>query len=211
MVNKYFELERLKSTLQSRGLEDKMIAIIISKAEAEIDSAASDLMSEAMDKAITMGVEKDSADFINQLRPSATAFHLETQSGSTDFSDPPFPMLPRLLQNAKPIKDGSGVYKVIPVGGRGKPKPSIASNIFDAQKAVQAARAESAKQQYNTVTPSGSVKFRTATSKQDPSTSWVMPAKEKDFSEGLSEINANLEEEIGNIVLDVIRNYEESF
>ena len=42
------------------------------------------------------------------------SFEITTDSGRTDFSEPPFPMLPRLLKNAKVAKDGS-LYKVIPI------------------------------------------------------------------------------------------------
>lgn len=211
MINKFFELERLKETLRSKGLEDNSINVIVSNAQAEIENAISKKMAEAMEQAIEAGVAKGSAEFINDLRPSPDAFRIDTASGSTDFSTPPFPMLPRLLQGAKPMKDGSGVYKVIPVGSRNKERPKISANIFDAQKAIAAERAESANRQYNTVTPKGSVSFRTATSKQSAQTSWVIPAKEKDFNEELTSINSDLERDLESIIMNVIREFEESF
>lgn len=210
MVNKFFELERLKASLRSRGMEEEAIAIITQRAEAEIDNAIEAKMKAAMDEAVSRGVEKDSAEFINDLRINTAHYSIDTTSGSTDFSEPPFPMLPRLLQGAKPIKDGSGVYKVIPVGGPSK-KPTQMANIFDAQKAIQAERAMSAKRQYNNVAPKGSVTFRTATSKQNPQEQWVLPAKEKDFSGDLKEINDNLLNELEDIVHGVIREYEEGW
>jgi hypothetical protein len=211
MINKYFELERLRTYLSNRGLESSIVESIIQKADHEIESVLAQKLEEAMSQAIQAGIDKGSADFINDLRPNPGAFVLETSSGSTDFSEPPFPMLPRLLANAKPMKDGSGVYKVIPVGGRDKNKKPVSANIFDAQKAIQAERAEEAKRQYNSVAPSGSVTFRTATSKQSADTSWVIPAKEKDFTEELTSINSSLQEEMSSLILSVIREYEESF
>jgi hypothetical protein len=151
MVNLYFEIERLKSTLRNRGLDEETISAIASKAEAEIATSLSQQMDSAMDTAIQSGVQKESADFINELRPRPDAFILETSSGNTDFSDPPYPMLDRLLSGAKPIKDGSGVYKIIPVGSSNRPKPDIHANIFDAQKAISAERYQASLSQYNKV------------------------------------------------------------
>lgn len=211
MVNKDFELDRLRDSLKKRGIDSAVAELIVEKANKEIETAMARKIAEAMEVAISSGVEKDSADFINDLRPAPDAFQLETASNNTDFSTPPYPMLPWLLKNAKPMKDGSGVYKVIPVG---KPsnKPSIATNIFDAQKAIAAERVEAAKRQYNKMAPEGSkTQFRTATSKQSQATQWVMPAKEKDFTEELKDINRGLEQDLQDIVLEVIRDFEESF
>lgn len=210
MINKTFELERLRSSLLSRGIEESMVNKIIQKADQDIEVAMAAKMDEAMAQGIELGVEKDSAEFINELRPAPGAYALETESGNMDFSDPPFPMLPHLLQNAKPLKDGSGVYKVIPVGKPGN-KPSMVTNIFDAQKAIQAERVESSKRQYNKVVPQGSAMYRTATSKQNQATQWVKPATEKDFSEDVRQINNTLEQELNDIVLNTIRDYEDGF
>lgn len=213
MINKFFELERLRSQLSAKGLEPQAVEQIIANADKEIEQAMASKMQEAMQNAITAGVEKGSVDFINDLRPAPGAFAIETASGNTDFSEPPFPMLPSLLRNAKPMADGSGVYKVIPVGAPGD-KPSMASNIFDAQKAIMVQRAEAAKRQYNKVAPKNSVspvQFRTATSKQNAATTWVQPAKDIDFTEDLKEINYSLEQDLEDVVLSVIREYEENF
>ena len=214
MVNVFLEISRLKDILKTKGLEEDFVNIIISKAETEINLALRDLMDSGMEMAVQSGVQKDSADFINALRPRPDAFVLDTDSGITDFSEPPMPMLDRLLaRGAKPMKDGSGVYKVIPVGGdNSRKKPPIANNIFDAQKAIAAERYASALAQYNKVKPKGSkVEFRTATSKQNRATQWVMPEKEKDFTEDLAEINNLLAESHDDIIMRIIRNYEEEF
>jgi hypothetical protein len=214
MINLFLEIERLKSTLRNKGLDEGTINAIASKAESEIAASLKEQMDNAIELAVQSGVQKDSAEFINDLRPRADAFILDTASGMTDFSDPPYPMLDRLLSgNVKPMKDGSGVYKVIPVGSPSKnPKKPIHTNIFDAQKAIAAERYESAVSQYNKVIPKGSkANFRTATSKQSRSSQWVLPAKEKNFTEDLQNINNELSQSHDDIILSVIRSYEEGF
>ncbi len=214
MVNVFLELERLKTHLRARGIEEDHVDAIASKANEEIALAIRERLDNAMELAIQSGVQKDSPDFINALRPRPDAFVLETDSGVTDFTEPPMPMLDKLLaRGAKPMKDGSGVYKIIPVGKpSNNPKRPIHTNIFDAQKAISAERYETAVSQYNRVVPKGSkVEFRTATSKQNRATQWVMPEKPKDFTEDLAEINNLLNQEYDEVVLGIIRSYEEGF
>ena len=211
MANISLELDRLRMILRARGLEEDTVDALVSKAQYEIESEMQDKMNAAIDQAIEAGVQKRSPEFINELRPMPGAFQLETSSSNTDFSEPPFPMLDRLLSNAKPMADGSGVYKVIPVGQPGK-KPTIANNIFDAQKQIAAERYETATAQYNKMKPGASkANFKTATSKQSRSTSWVIPAKDKDFTTDLSDINISLDEQSSDIIERVIRSYEDNF
>ena len=214
MVNIFLEIERLRSTLRNKGMESQFIEDIATKAESEIMMALKERLDSAMEIAIQSGVQKESPEFINDLRPRPDAFMIDTESGSTDFSDPPLPMLDKLLaRGAKPMKDGSGVYKIIPIGGTSsQKKPPIFSNIFDAQKAIAAERYENAIAQYNKVTPKGSkVNFRTATSKQNRQTQWVLPEKKKDFTEDLAEVNNLLLADHDDVVLGIIRSYEEGF
>lgn len=212
MVNIFLEIERLKTVLRNRGMTEDLIEEVARKAEKEISAALQERLNSALEIAIQSGVQKDSSEFINDLRPRPDAFIIDTESGATDFSDPPLPMLDKLLaKGAKPMKDGSGVYKIIPVGGdNGSKKKTIHSNIFDTQKAIAAERYENAAAQYNRIAPKGSkVSFRTATSKQNRQTQWVLPEKEKDFIEDLADINSLLLAEHDNIVLSIIRSYEE--
>jgi hypothetical protein len=210
MVNVFFELEKLRSVLRSKGVPEGYIDNILDKAESEINRAVQVEMERAMDQALEAGVQKESVDFLNEVRPAHDAFRLETASGTTDFSEPPFPMLPRLLANAKPIKDGSGVYKIIPVGKVGKEKPRMSSNIFDTHKAVDVARKEEARRNSKTPKDTKTV-FRTASSKQSANTQWVLPAKKADFSEDLAQINQQLDTSVQDIVREIIRSYEEGF
>lgn len=212
MTNIFFELDRLKHSLENRGLDPNTVEIILQKASEEINSAMAEQGEAAMQLAIEEGVEKRSPEFINELRLNQINFELTTTSGNMDFSEPPFPMLPTLLKNAKPLKDGSGVYKVIPVGEPSKDRPKVSTNIYDAWKQQNAERVEAARAQRQRVTPAGSKgKFRTATSKQNAATQWVQPAKEKDFSEPVQSINKELNASMEEIVRNIIREYEEGF
>lgn len=214
MINIFLELEKLRIILLKRGYTGDQVNDIVKRAEQEISLKLQDAMNSALENAVQSGIQKDSPEFINELRPNPDAFILETESNSTDFSEPPMPTLDRLLaRSAKPIKDGSGVYKIIPVGGdSSQRKPQIHTNIFDAQKASMAERYENATTQYNRIAPKGSaVRFRTATSKQNRATQWVQPAKEKDFTADLQQINSMLSDERDNIILNIIRSYEDGF
>jgi hypothetical protein len=209
MLNIVFELEKLRFTLERKGLDHSTIDIIVKKVNNEINQVFDRHAQDAMQKAVELGVERESADFINELKIDGDSMMLTTQSGNTDFSEPPFPMLPALLRNAKPMKDGSGVYKIIPVGKPGN-KPKISTNIYDAVKQINAQRAEEARKQYSAVAPAQS-KFRTASSKQDQNTKWVKPAKDKDFYSEMNNINIDLERTMEEAVRDIIRGYEEGF
>lgn len=215
MVNHRFELDRLRNTLISRGMSDAMVMSILLQAENKINEVLREQAEDAMSKAIEYGIDKRSGEFINELviRPNDSMFTVETESGNTDFSDPPFPMLPRLLSGAKPIKDGSGVYKVIPVGsGEGR----SFTTIMDAQKAIALQRNQEAAERYAQITSnvgkrSGQKQFRTATSKQNADTQWVLPATEKDFTSDLKQLNEQLRETSEDSILEIIREYEDKY
>jgi len=209
-MNLMFELDRLRQTLRSKGFDDGIIEGIVSKANSEIQSAMRTHAESAMQQAIEAGVEQDSAQFINELQIDSNLMQLVTESGNTSFPEPPRPMLPFLLKNAKPMKDGSGVYKVIPVGTPSTKPKKTSTNIYDSMKQINAERIEAARDRYSAVAPKAS-KFRTATSKQDASSSWVQPAKTKDFSEEVRNINKQLEETLDQLIRDIVRSYEDGF
>lgn len=210
MINVFFELDRLRSHLMSKGVDDATVDLIVSKASQEIDTVVKVRGEAAVDEAVSIGAEKESADFINELRLDAMNFEVRTESGQLDFSEPPRPMLPFLLKNAKPIKDGSGVYKVIPVGKPGN-KPKFSTNIIDEQRRISVERMEMAKTHAKAIAPTGSKIFKTATSKQDPSSSWVQPAKEKNFTSDLAVINQNLQNSLDDSIYDIINTYMELY
>ena len=209
-MNVFFELDRLRSHLISKGVNEVIVDRIVAKAQAEINQLARVRGESAVDEAVSIGIQKESADFINDLRLDTLNFQVKTESGQLDFSEPPRPMLPFLLKNAKPIKDGSGVYKVIPVGKSGN-KPSFSKNIIDEQRRISAERSERARAQAKAMAPIGSQIFRTATSKQDPTEKWVQSAKEKDFGHHLASINQDLQYDLDDSIRDIIQNYMELY
>lgn len=212
MFNVLFELDRLRVSLENKGLDPDAVDSIVSQASREIDRAFQEQGEAAMQLAIEAGVDKRSPDFINELMLDHQHMQLVTQSGNMDFSEPPAPMLPHLLKNAKPMKDGSGVYKVIPVGQPGTNRPKVSTNIYDAWKRINTERVEAAKAQYSNIAPTGSkAQFRTATSKQNAATQWVQPAKKKDFTEDVQGINSDLTHSMESIIRGIIQDYEESF
>jgi hypothetical protein len=210
MLNVFFELDRLRSYVISKGVDECIADKIVSKAHAEIDALVKSRGEAAIDEAVSIGAQKESADFINELRLDALNFQVTTESGQLDFSEPPKPMLPFLLKNAKPIKDGSGVYKVIPVGKPGN-KPSFSKNIVDEQRRISAERIEAARAQAKAIAPAGSQIFRTATSKQDPTAQWVKPAQDKDFRHNIASINQDLRQSLDDSIRDIINNYMELY
>jgi len=213
MPNILFELDKLRVTLRNKGFDSGTVENIVTKAGQEINKAFEQQVNAAMELAIQSGVDKSSADFINELQYDGINMELTTQSGNMEFTEPPYPMLSKLLRNAKPMKDGSGVYKVIPVGSSSIAKPKVSTNIYDASKQINAERIENAKRQHNAIAPAGSKgsQFRTATSKQDANTQWVRPAKTKDFSDEMASINRDLTSTMDNIINDIIRSYVEGF
>lgn len=210
MVNVFFELDRLRAHLASRGVDNSTAEQIVNKASAEIGVLFQSRGTQALEQAVEIGAQKESADFINQLRLDGLNFEVTTESGQLDFSEPPRPMLPFLLKNAKPMKDGSGVYKVIPVGKPGV-KPSFAKSIVDEQRRISAERMEEAKTRARAIAPAGSQVFRTATSKQDPQTQWVQSAKDKDFTDEVKGINTELQGSLDDSIRDIIREYMELY
>jgi len=212
VINIFFELDRLRHGLESKGVKSDIVDSIVRKARREIEEAVASEGEAAIDRAVEAGVQKNAPDFINELRLDAVNFEVTTDSGNLDFTIPPYPMLNSLLKNAKPMKDGSGVYKVIPVGKPGN-RPPISANIHDAQKKIAAQRAEEAKKRYQAIIPSGSKgqQFRTATSKQDASKQWVRSEQPKDFTEDVAAINTDLHASLNDKIRDIINTYLELY
>lgn len=213
MPNILFELDKLRVNLENKGLDSVAIEGILANARNEIRDAFIYQGEAAMELAIEKGVEKRSGEFINELRLNAVNMELTTDSGNMDFSTPPYPNLPNLLRGGKPMKDGSGVYKIIPIKESGA-RPKVSSTIYDAHKQINAERYESAKERRRAMTPKGSkgeTQYRTATSKQDAGTKWVMPAQNKDFTDDVRNLNTEIEQTMDEIIENIIQSYTESF
>jgi len=153
MLDPNAEIARLRQRLRFKNLSDKAIDDICDEAAIEISRTTSDLLADAMSEAVAAGQEVKSTDFIEQIRAvrMGSSYQVTTDSGNTDFSESPFPMLPSLLKNAKVAKDGS-LYKVIPI----KQKNSDTSNARvgktteAAMQNINTARAAGKKERDNT-------------------------------------------------------------
>lgn len=125
MLDANMEIDKLRQRLRFKNLNEQVISSICEDVARDISMAATDILADAMEQAVQAGAEAKSVDFINELKvvQSTHHFSIDTESGRHDFSEPPFPMLPKLLKNAKVAKDGSQ-YKVIPLRAKGQKKSS---------------------------------------------------------------------------------------
>lgn len=142
MLDPNAELDRLRQRLRMKNLPESIVDQICDEASREISEITSDLLADAMNEAVNAGGDAMSEEFIDEIRAvrSGASFDIITDSGSTDFSEPPFPMLPRLLKNAKVAKDGS-LYKVIPLQRKGiKNEKSITPTTEAAFRRIESAR-----------------------------------------------------------------------
>jgi hypothetical protein len=151
MLDANAEIMRLRQRLRFKNLSESVIDSICDEAALEISMRTSDLLADAMNEAVNAGGDVMSVDFIDEIRAVRTgaSFQITTDSGHMDFSEPPFPMLPGLLKNAKVAKDGS-LYKVIPIkqktstssSSMSKTTEAAMQNINNARKAAKDAQNE---------------------------------------------------------------------
>ena len=144
MIDVRMEIEKLKFYLESRDLHPRVVNDILLVAEGEISSVISSSLEIAMEQAVQAGEEMGADDFVQEIKAisMSSSIMVTTDSGRMDFSEPPVPMLPSLLKNAKIASDGSR-YKVIPL----KPKsnsPKTTGGTVDALRALDQARIVSA-------------------------------------------------------------------
>lgn len=235
-----FELQRLIRTLVEMGYDRVDAADIARNAAVQISDQIADAVADALHRAEQAGVEMGAMDFAAELNAHqlGSSFAIDTDSGRTDFSEPPFPMLPHLLKAGKVAKDGS-IYKRIPIP---KNRPSKGMGTSSTQAVEQrASELEIAKQKVNdevlsqSIMPdpmtaaksyadayrsarqpkkdrtrtqaTGPVDIVTASSKQNPATQWVLPAKDFDMTATLADINANLQQTIEEIIRSTIARY----
>ena len=116
MIDARAEVDRLRQRLRMKNLSEAVIDDICDDASRDISMMTADILADAMNEAVMVGGDVGSEEMIDELKAVRTgpSFEIITSSGRTDFSEPPFPMLPRLLKNAKIAKDGS-LYKIIPI------------------------------------------------------------------------------------------------
>ncbi len=231
MINPHSQLDQLKRTLLIKGLSEEEASRLVDIASDEISQALIDLAFDVMGSVQESGIASKSADFVADLMLdiSPIDISIRTQSGRSDFSTPPFPMMERLLKNAKTAKDGSR-YKVIPL----KEKSVSPDGLLEAHQAlnvVNNAKREALKDQalrgHSLPTVSSGTtaaaaaffnhkhsqtaavtKFKTVSSKQNPATQWVRPGKDLDFSKEIHDANSDIQHAARDIIDDIISRYE---
>lgn len=147
MLDANMELDRLRRSLEHKRLSREVVAEVIDLAKGEISEAMARILQDGLQEAIEAGEQVRSEAFIAELTAINVGNHFEisTDSGKTDFSEPPWPMLPSLLKNAKTAKDGSQ-YKVIPIAQKDETKvPGPKRTTVDAMRALNHAMISGAK------------------------------------------------------------------
>lgn len=150
MLDPNMEIRQLRTKLLMRRVPENVIDEVTVLATNEISVAIRDILGAAVEEAISEGEAINAPDFVEQLRAInvGSYFQVTTDSGQTDFSEPPFPMLPSLLKNAKVAKDGSR-YKVIPIKDKTvksrSPSQRVSSKTaMNAMRALDEARRQTA-------------------------------------------------------------------
>jgi hypothetical protein len=213
------KIQQLKYRLSSAGVDsgeiEYIVAAVMERAQAKLANALEAGVSLAIDEAQRMKAKGFLGDIA--VRPSHNGFEITTDSGNQDYSTPPFPMLDKLLAKGKTAKDGS-TYRVVPIGGKSvkpaekqkdvgagiqaaslvKPKESLTDMTVGMARAFGAgARPQQVRQESS---PAGPVTFRTASSKQNAGSQWVIPARPADMSIAISNINSMMTEDINRAV-----------
>lgn len=248
MLNPRFELDRLRSTLTNKGIQEDQVNFLCDNASKDINIGITQAVADALEAATEAGLAVGAYDFVDQLRAGQTGdgFQVMTESGNTDFSYPPLQMMASLLKNPKVAKDGT-LYKVIPMGGNAPSTQQVFRNQSDAQANIASSKRQAMeswkdqkaapgtsdptsmplqfsgiamaqkaqernqmiKQQRREKVSRGT-SFRTVTSKQNPQTQWVLPAKDMNMTDKLEAINSQLTAAIDDLVFNIVRYYEES-
>jgi hypothetical protein len=233
MVNPEFEVNRLRQTLIVRGISQEDAQTVADLALQDINRTIGFLVEKAVEKAKVIAEDIADPEITSQIRGARIggSYELITDSGKTDFTLPPFPMLPHLLKNPKIAKDGS-LYKVIPMKKRTMSQDSLhqdmnqsnrdAVDVRNTQRQegksktlginmvglTEAKRILGRKVSSGNKSQGTATEFRTASSKQNPATSWVLPEKKMDIGPLLRDISDRLETDIQNAVLTIVSEYE---
>lgn len=231
------EIDRLRSYLTSVGYDYNAVYSICDHFTQVLNESVFDVVSGAVDEALDHAINIGADEFVNdiQVLPDANGYYsISSHSGTLDYSTKSVQMLPHLLKNAKISSDGSR-HKVIPV--RGKTESSMFSMLQSKQDTIDNARTAmrnrakerraeitSSLQEYASqrsramssisepVEPnSGQVNFRTASDKQDPNTSWVIPGKDADMTSYIYELNSRILTMSEQAVSDVASSFYQEY
>jgi len=200
----------------------------------EINLSTLDIVKNYTDSAINYAYSIGAKEFVHDINiiEKADGFEISTLSGKTDFSIPEIKNLPNLLKNGKTGKDGN-VYKKIPMKKKRATtsmQQAVDTNLLQGNARAQlvdkgvnstnkiTAMVESFSQQLrNQVRPTERAEnttvdsFRTASSKQDPNTSWVIPKKDMDMTSFLRDLNHSMAGDIANTISSIIEKYEREY
>lgn len=238
MLDAGHELELLRNKLVSRGFSHSEAADICYEASNSIRDAIVDILADTLQDTVTDSENGSSHSFVKEVMATrdGSLFKISTSSGRTDFSEPAFPMLPKILSSAKVSKDGSR-YRRIPMRKKLNDS-SMLKTIENAVKQINQQReqlkaekkARLDKNRGITSDPTDSIgqiktfitdesdyrfnnsqssatEFRTASDKQDPNSSWVRPAKKADMSEVISRANMQLQDKIDQAIARILSDY----
>ena len=233
-MNPNLAVDNLRARLILRGKSEDRADEICFMAIAEINEAVVNTIADGVDELRQLGLEHGLDELVEDIAVNRVggSFRVGTVTGKTDFSTPPFPMLPKLLSAGKTAKDGHK-YQVIPIPDE-KPETRRSLSLNDTmmqrkadiQQARQAIRDKSgrpdaftmAEQYIQTMTGiqvitekdanTGAVHFRTASEYQDANTDWVKPAKQLDLTRQINDINDRIEHRIEQDTAMIINKYE---
>ena len=234
------EVERLRFSLSRSQLPNSDIQNICDAVAGDINEILLDIVSNAVSEAIDYALEIGANDFIDdvQVLPGADGlYRISTHSGMLDYSKESEQMLPKLLQNAETSKDGHR-YKVIPIPKKEiKVEHSMFSVLQARQDAMDEARATLRQQAANrklgitealrtnlsqqiaaahtsrgaSKGSAGGVEFKTASDKQDPSKSWVIPEKDADMTDYVNSLNRRMADTARSAIEELIGSYYTSY
>jgi len=198
-------------------------------------------VSNALDEAVAYAESRSIDEFLSEidLVESVDGFVITTLSGRTDFSVPYKEMLPHLIKNGKMSSDGTK-YNTIPLRDKRSMNLGVSSfdvmrqqqkrvdlirdslrqrssrNSYEISRDLRSVLAKSRDEHKSSVrsesvATSSEVKFRTASSRQDSKTQWVIPKQDKDMTQFLDELNARIASSINESIFAIVDSYRKEF
>lgn len=222
----YAEIEEIIQ-LAARDIDDTVVDIV------------SNAIAETTEYAVDLGAEEFIEDM--DVVEMGGGFMIATKSGRTDYSLPERKMLPSLLKNAEVSEDGTRYKKIPVGGKSKRQMPrDIFTMMQQKQEAIRKARddlrhyheelrssranqmvqqfrgtlqkrLEESRAQMKSNPAPKDVEIRTASEKQDPNTSWVIPAREMDMTGYIMDMNRRIQESINYSIDLIIDSYEKEF
>ena len=226
-------VDQLRMRLLVRGKSEERVDEICLMAISEINESITSILADGIDEIMQLGLDNGIDELVEQIavKRVGNSFSIGSKTGKTDFSTPPFPMLPRLISGGKVAEDGHR-YKVIPIPDE-KPIVNRSLSLNDAvhersntmERARTALRDKKKPSAYamaedyiasmtgvkvnkSVENAGGSVHFRTASEHQDARTQWVRPAQDIDLTQQIADINRNVDLRIQQDVSMIINKYE---